>query len=289
MQAAATMRSVNDLLRLHRDLEGGALELKPSTKWAYRGQPRPYGCLIPSLRRGLPAAADPSALVIEEHLTKDFRANYALLQSGVPPGASTGVDTSLPQAHEIGTGFDLRCWSVMQHYDVPTRLLDWSANLWIACFFACATARDSDGELWFYDRALFRQDPAVVRWMRDFVSATAPHTREPSLDSAPGELVELDIGLTPRMRRQLALHTVARDSGADHAVLLANIDGARGGTQRMCRVIISTVSKPDILEFLDNQFHISPIALYPDIVGLSAFLRSKFERQTRVMLGQSAM
>jgi hypothetical protein len=32
----------------------------------------------------------------------------------------------MPKPAQIGIGHDMRCLSVMQHYEIPTRLLDWT-------------------------------------------------------------------------------------------------------------------------------------------------------------------
>jgi len=37
---------------------------------------------------------------------------------------------------------------LMQHYKTPTRLLDWTENLFVALFFAVAERHGDDGELW---------------------------------------------------------------------------------------------------------------------------------------------
>ena len=39
-------------------------------------------------------------------------------------------------------------WSLMQHYSGPTRLLDWTANLLVAVYFASESHWDEDGAIW---------------------------------------------------------------------------------------------------------------------------------------------
>ena len=37
---------------------------------------------------------------------------------------------------------------LMQHYGLPTRLLDWSESILVAAYFACLDQSDRDGEIW---------------------------------------------------------------------------------------------------------------------------------------------
>jgi hypothetical protein len=52
------------------------------------------------------------------------------------------------QRHTYQSSFDWLC--LMQHYDLPTRLLDWSESVLVALFFAVTDARQHDvaGRLW---------------------------------------------------------------------------------------------------------------------------------------------
>ena len=44
---------------------------------------------------------------------------------------------------------------MMQHYGVPTRLLDWTSDFWTAVYFVCAGDPPKEAELWLYNRDIF--------------------------------------------------------------------------------------------------------------------------------------
>ena len=63
------------------------------------------------------------------HLIKKFKQNATLLISPTP---SSLLDWLF----------------IMQHYGVPTRLLDWTESPLVASYFACNTHLDEDGAIW---------------------------------------------------------------------------------------------------------------------------------------------
>lgn len=48
--------------------------------------------------------------------------------------------------------------TLMQHYGLPTRLLDWSSNLLVSLYFCCSSDTESDGALFVFDPTLMERD-----------------------------------------------------------------------------------------------------------------------------------
>jgi hypothetical protein len=206
------IESVADLI----DLEEGLRHQANSghhNQWAYRGQPQEFGNLVPSFQRQFSKQSHGAAEVIELKLIEGFRKHYALLGDRSP-------DMPLPPS--IDSGRDLRCLSVMQHYEIPTRLLDWTTDFWTAVYFACAGDPGAKAELWQYDRRMFVKQRDKEPLLQSLLDAGAVDVQEPPVLGRRGEVqvIELDPRLTPRMRRQYAHHTVSTAVFSDHVHLL---------------------------------------------------------------------
>lgn len=241
-----------------------------SRHWAFRGQPREFQTLAPSFQRLFSAASHPAAELIEKDLIAAFRQHYAVLSDR---------SADMPDPMTIQDGFDLRCLSVMQHYEVPTRLLDWTGDFWTAIYFACASEPDSNAEVWVYDRSMF-DFQLQARGEFSSLLASGPNSpREPWLLGRRNDrlLVELDPRLTPRMKQQHGHHTVSANVFQDHATLLDELQAALPPSDEepwhFRRMTIDKSCKSKALRFLADHRKITASTIFPDVVGLGRFLR----------------
>jgi len=260
------LTSPSDMIDLDVRLRVGDL-YRPGS-WAFRGQPQKFGTLVPSFQRTFTGKKSPgTAKIIEADLIKAFREHYAKLQA----------TADMPMVQQIAAGLELQCLSVMQHYGVPTRLLDWTADFWTAVYFACAGDPGTEAELWFYDREMFSTAYSDVNrlpiWLSPALAESDPAVPD-FLDAAPKVLIgELDPKLTPRMRTQSAHHTVSTDVFADHAPLLKDLSQSVKANDAFKRVVISSGCKEKALRFLEEHKKITAGTVFPDVEGLGRFLR----------------
>jgi hypothetical protein len=276
--------SLSDLIDLEESLYSPDM---PGEYWAFRGQPQAYGTLAPSFQRIFTQKRSVGAAeIIERDLMKTFRKHYAKLPGRTP---------DMPEHEEISESYNLRCLSVMQHYGVPTRLLDWTHDFWIAIYFACAGHPTDDAELWYYNRSIFFENEseselAAFVVSRDGYGTSAVGDKEEAgqlfeppilFERGSNVLAELDIRLTPRMREQAAHHTVCSDVLADHGPLLRKLDTS-GNLFR--RVLVANSCKEKALRFLEEQKGKTASTIFPDVEGLGRFLHWHLETLVTTIL-----
>jgi len=249
----------------------------PIIRWAFRGQPKTYGSLAPSFQRVFgDRKSIGTALLIESKLIEAFRSHYTNLKERT---------FNMPQPAAIDSQYDMRCLSVMQHYGVPTRLLDWTSDFWTAVYFACAGDPDADAELWYYDRRVFHDQG---RWLPglETLNNIYPAPREPViLNRRDLSLIfELDPQLTPRMQTQLAHHTVSTTMFADHAQLIFDLFQSTPAIENgFNRIVIAKGCKEKTLKFLDEQ-GTTASSIFPDVEGLGRFLRWQLDSLLTTLL-----
>lgn len=278
---STSLSTVAELIDLAEDLHRRA-ENVPGRRWAFRGQPRDFGTLEPSFQRQFWRRSVGTAEVIEERLIEAFRAHYRDLRDRGP---------EMPNPARIESGYDLRCLSVMQHYEIPTRLLDWTSHFWTAVYFACASDPGAQAEIWYYDRRLFDAQRTADLTLASLVDDSEQPSAEPQfLKSRNGLFVEVDPQITPRMREQGAHHTVSASVFADHVPLLRALENGMPSPDGpgFHRVVLAASCKVAALRFLAENFGITAGTIFPDVVGLSRFLRWQFETLRAMLIGESA-
>lgn len=275
-----TIQSIARLIELSEEiLWTGNDEGKP-VQWAFRGQSQAFGTLVPSFQRQFTHQYRGAAEEIEHRLIKAFREHYSRV-------AVVGSDMPAPQ--RIAQGYDLRCLSVMQHYEIPTRLLDWTADFWTAVYFACASDPAQTAELWFYDREIFRRQRGGDTLFESLVDRSLNPPPEPNILGSPRDsnwLLELDFQITPRMDQQRAHHTVSSEVFSDHVQLIEILKQRHGydkNTPILRRVLIDGSAKGKMLQYLAESRDMTASTIFPDVVGLGRFLRWQFE-SLRTML-----
>lgn len=281
VDSPADLIDLEEVLQRPQDEVPGVL-----ARWAFRGQSQSYGTLVPSFQRIFGQKRSVGAAeIIERDLIKTFRKHYEKIE---------GRTVDMPYPDSIGAAYDLRCLSVMQHYGVPTRLLDWTSDFWTAVYFACAGDPSKEAELWQYDRGIFYEqtsgnpDLASLLQPSGLNQPTAPPEPNILAQRSRNLIVELDPQITPRMKRQFAHHTLSSDVFADHVPLLFNLarraQPKAGGDNRFRRVLIAAACKEKTLRFLAEQKEVTAGTIFPDVEGLGKFLHWHLESLLTTLL-----
>lgn len=275
-----TLGTVADLMQW--DEHFSTLTPPDIRSWAFRGQSREYCNLVPSFKRLFSSQPFSAAELIERKLIEDFRKHYQVL--------SNQNSTGMVSMHSIGYGHDLKCLSVMQHYEVPTRLLDWTSHFWTAVYFACAGDPESNAELWFYDRALFADQHVVGNPYASLLLHGSSAPQEPAILGLRDAsfLLEFDPRINARMQSQFGHHTVSSNVFQDHAGLLDDMQKKREPTEKapwyFRRLVIDKSCKGKVLQFLADHKNITASSIYPDVVGLGRFLRWQLDSLRTMLL-----
>jgi hypothetical protein len=149
------------------------IDALPQGGWIFRGTSNSEYRLHSSLDRALEGAAWD-----DERPRRGRHLEHALFRQFVR-------EAHLRIEHAPAEDDVLEWLAVMRHYDVPTRILDWSYSPWIALFFAAAGATTGTAAVWALDterldaaanalaRAAGNLDRAVDAWRADL------HCRKP--------------------------------------------------------------------------------------------------------------
>ncbi|MBZ9713714.1 FRG domain-containing protein [Deinococcus multiflagellatus] len=243
--------------------------------YVFRGQGTPAP-LTTSLQRLSEAPRD-----IERHLVRAFR-KYAL--ATVPPQD------------------DLWTWlTIGQHHGLPTRLLDWSYSPLVALHFATSDERhdDEDGVVWLLDAPA--SAAGLPPDLRELLAREGGNVFTTEMLSTFGRVApemplpyDAEIGWLDRLEAQhgepflLLLEPPSIDQRiVQQSALFALLsspdvrpeDWLRRQPDLARRVVVARELKWEIRDRLD-QFNINERTLFPDLSGLSQWLR-RYYRQRR--------
>jgi hypothetical protein len=160
---------------------------------------------------------------------------------------------------------------VLRHYDVPTRIMDWSESQYVAAFFASESHAESDAEIWAFDRMLY-QTEGFKQW-----AVGPPVTRNgefhPQFTMFMPELGAIDWftcsiylrNTFPRQNAQEGWFSLTARFEVDHASYIARL---LKSPDRCKRYIIPGALKSHLLDHLRVSHGVQSASLFPDADAL---------------------
>jgi FRG domain len=227
--------------------------------WLCRGQSKNYGQLVPSIDREARTTLSRLAkLKLERQSINLFRESARFCSHPGEMGALKDDNIAL---------------MVLRHYEVPTRLLDWSGSPHVAAYFAACNDDAKDGEIWSFDRRLY-EEKGKAQWKKwpettrdgsgddtQFAAELTMFTRE----EPPDWFICLfyPSGF-PRQNAQDGAYTLTARFGRDHAEAIARLleDKSRYSLYR-----VPPKLKPTLRRLLREQHGIWQGSLFPDFAG----------------------
>ncbi len=227
-----------DCVRKARDDLGN-----PPTIW-YRGMSRAEYKLVPSLMRATNDAKK------EQDLFNEYERSAAILTTR--------------RSNDWELLFD------MQHYGIPTRLLDWTDVLGVAIAFALYDTKDDK-----HDSSIHLLDPLKLNSM-----SGAADIRRPAND------IDFNYKYIYWQNRPFkANYPIAIDGPLQNSRMIAQkgaftVHGSKtdffddGGEECVRKIIITPGAKSGAREFLEHS-NLNAYTIYPDIVGMARHIVRK--------------
>lgn len=213
----------------------------------YRGQANKSWNLSPSLLR------DPHSLAEEQTLIKRFKQNASMLLSRIPSN-------------------DFEWLFMMQHYGIPTRLLDWSESPLVALYFAIRESANEDGVLWallpveLNRNANIEPDYSleIPYFEDDVIRNYSPEVIASEKVSKLNPVAALTLRNNSRMQAQLSVFTINHRSDN----MIENI----GNSRHIWRYIIPKDSKSNIMGELE-LLGVGRFQLFPELSSIGDVIR----------------
>ena len=220
----------------------------------YRGQTDDSWPLSPSLARQAINArlSTQQTIALELAALRQFQelAHLYLPPSTIPPEGDLGA-----------------WWMLMQHYGVPTRVLDWTESPFVALYFAVQGTLARPGVVW-----LIHPGTTIEHLQKMHEGYKPPSTTEDwkpfsEPDAKPLLYFLKRRTMTDRMSSQQMQTTISPQVLADHGQIVADALPDRKQIEQFTRLIIPAERKPEFLRRLRGM-NVTARALFPGIDGL---------------------
>jgi len=224
------IESITDLLKYSFDLDENA------GSYLYRGQANHEWSLIPSVYRRFERY---QAVILEAFLL------YIL-------------DIQSIKKSHIYTNHAVEFLAMCQHYNIPTRLLDWSDKILTGLYFACEEIREKNGNKLYQDGALYilKKESFNKLQLKNFKKVTS----EPLL-------VEANI-VNPRMNSQsgcfMLWGSIPINPETTETYDLDEYCNLKLKNDSIIKLIIPKEKKEQFLKELDEKFQINKKSVYID-------------------------
>jgi len=248
------------MTRIVVDSIGGLIDavrsLKRETRWRwwFRGHAAAAWELRPGIHRGY-------SLQQERYMAQEFRMRAGLRHGRVPP-------------YEDYAGW----LSLMQHYGLPTRLLDWSRSPLIAAFFAAepamahvATAAETEACIWALAPGALNESQGYEPLLYPLSGYKLRDLLRPAFrgDQGPERIVAaMPIESDMRMVTQLGAFTIHGSS--------ACLDQFEGADEWLRRLVVPADAVPRIAEELEH-LGVTLSGLFPDLGNLARELKARYK------------
>jgi hypothetical protein len=229
-------------------------------RWLCRGQAQAaWASLEPSIDRdALKKLGRPEKLERERQSINLFRRTARDFASAGEQGALTDDITAL---------------MVLQHYGVPTRLLDWSLSPHVAAYFAVRSDHACDGDLWAFDYDLYAT-MGKLQWKKWPETTTDRSGSDQKFDAKLTSFSEAPpdwfccafypAGF-PRQVAQAGAYSLTARFGVDHKEKISELLVAE--PRSYGRYIIKAAHKEKLRTALREEHGIWEGSLFPDSAG----------------------
>ena len=234
--------------------------------WVFRGQREPKWKLQSSLERACKTFKFPlkDADVIETQLLREFRRKYFHFAGHIPE-----IDDTLE-------------WlSLMQHYGAPTRLLDFTYSIYVACYFAIEDA-ENNSVVWAINGpwankcsgAVFRKNSSQQKFLQTDITEKNAKDFNPTFMSSHPKIFACPVNPFRLNERIIIQKGVFVAPGNVKIPFEENLKAMPrwDKPQNILKLIIKKEVREKALESLSNM-NISRASLFPGLEGFAQSLR----------------